>query len=286
VLVEGESGTGKSLIARTIHDLSDRRQQPFVVADAARLDGADGPASVLAQAKGGTILFDEVGEFDLQSQLRVTRMLDALPESAPRIMASTQQPLEGAFRSDLFYRLNGVTLTLPPLRERIDDIPLLAEHFLARQVRAGSVKRVLSPRAADLLKAARWPGNVRQLEALVTRVALTASAEEIGGTEIETALAGQPAAGRLGAPGAGERLSDSVRAHLKRYFDLHGGELPPPGLYQRILREVEAPLIEIGLDATGGNQARCAELLGLNRNTLRKKITLLDLEVTRRRRLM
>jgi len=291
VFIMGESGTGKSLAARTLHDLSDRRHQPFVVADAGRLAGADGPASVLAQAKGGTIVFDGVADFDAETQLRVTRMLDTLPEGGPRIMATAAQRLDGAisegrFRADLFFRLDGVTITMPPLRERIEDIPLLAEHFLARAARDGAPARHVSDEALALLKSYPWPGNLRQMESLLTRTALAAAGPDIAGGDIERALAGQPAARPPGGIAPGEKLSESVEGHLRRYFDLHGGSLPPPGLYQRILREVEAPLIEIGLDATGGNQARCAELLGLNRNTLRKKITLLDLEVTRRRRLM
>ena len=99
-------------------------------------------------------------------------------------------------------------------------------------------------------------------------------------------LGNQPELEPMRSSGDTEKLGASVARHLKRYFDLHGNMLPPPGLYQRILREVEAPLIEIALDATGGNQAKCADLLGINRNTLRKKITDLDIEVTRRRKLM
>ncbi len=114
---------------------------------------------------------------------------------------------------------------------------------------------------------------------------MTSSEEAITRAEVETVLANQPAMEPLQS-GDGDKLAASIGKHLRRYFDLHGGTLPPPGLYQRILREVEAPLIEIALDATGGNQAKCAELLGINRNTLRKKITDLDISVTRRRKLM
>jgi len=127
---------------------------------------------------------------------------------------------------------------------------------------------------------------VRQLENTIRRLTITASGEEITRAEVEATLGNQPAAEPLRGGGEGEKLSASVARHLQRYFDLHGTALPPPGVYQRILREVEAPLIEIALDATGGNQARCADLLGINRNTLRKKITDLDIRVTRRRKLM
>jgi len=291
VLITGESGTGKSLIARAIHDFSDRRTQPFVVASAADLQGADGPSTMLAKARGGTILFDEVGDFDAEAQLRIVRMLDSFADTAPRVMASSQKDLSalmegGSFRKDLFYRLNGVGIAVPALRERVEDIPLLAEHFLARISREGFPHKGFAVPAMELLRAYSWPGNVRQLENTVRRLVITSPEEEITRTDVEAVLTNQPAMEPVGSAGEGDKLSASVSAHLRRYFDLHGGVLPPPGLYQRILREVELPLIEIALDATGGNQARCADLLGINRNTLRKKITDLDIRVTRRRKLM
>lgn len=291
-MITGESGTGKSLIARAIHDFSDRRSLPFVVAGAADLDSIDGPSTVLARAKTGSILFDEVGDLDEVAQTRIVRMLDAFGDSAPRIMATSQKDLmqkmeAGQFRQDLYYRLGGVTLDVPSLRERVDDIPLLANHFLSRAERDGAQLKRLSEGATDLIRAYSWPGNVRQLENAVRRLVITSAEDEITRTEVEAVLGSQPAIEPLmGGAGGTDHLSISVEKHLRRYFDLHGGALPPSGLYQRILREVEAPLIEIALDATGGNQAKCADLLGINRNTLRKKIMDLDIQVTRRRRLM
>ncbi|MBF9050383.1 response regulator [Roseobacter sp. HKCCD9010] len=291
VLITGESGTGKSLIARAIHDFSDRRTLPFVVAAAADLDGIDGPSSILARARGGSILFDEVGDLNEEAQAKIVRMLDAMGDGAPRVMATSQKDLmekmeSGAFRQDLFYRLGGVTITVPSLRERVEDIPLLVTHFLARAEREGGPIRRLAPDAVDLVRAYSWPGNVRQLENCILRLTITSQVEEITKAEVEAVLGNQPAIEPLMGGGEGDKLSASVAKHLRRYFDLHGGVLPPPGLYTRILREVEAPLIEIALEATGGNQAKCADLLGINRNTLRKKITDLDIRVTRRRKLM
>ena len=291
VLITGESGTGKSLIARAIHDFSDRRTMPFVVASAADLAPADGPAAVLARARGGSILFDEVGDLDAPAQARLVRMLDAPGDTAPRIMATSQQDLAdrldgGAFRQDLFYRLSGVTIAVPCLRDRVDDIPLLAQHFLARAEREGMAARRFSDAAMELIRAYSWPGNVRQLENAVRRIAVTAPAEEITRAETEAVLADQPAIEPLIGSDRGDRLSAAIAKHLRRYFDLHGGALPPPGLYQRILKEMEVPLIEVALEATGGNQAKCANLLGINRNTLRKKITDHDIRVTWRRKLM
>ncbi|QYZ71260.1 response regulator [Neotabrizicola shimadae] len=292
VLVTGESGTGKSLIARAIHDFSDRRTLPFVVAQAVDLTGVDGPATLLSRARGGSLVFDEVADYDADAQARIVRMLDMMGDKAPRIMATSQSDLgarmeSGQFRQDLFYRLSGVTLHVPSLRERVDDIPLLAEHFLARGERDfGSVRR-LSNEARDLVRAFSWPGNVRQLENTLRRLMVTSSEAEITRAEVEAALGSQPLPEPMrGGAVESEKLTASVARHLKRYFDLHGGQLPPPGVYQRVLREVELPLIEIALDATAGNQAKCADLLGINRNTLRKKITDLDIRVTRRRKLM
>ncbi|MEJ6402101.1 response regulator [Yoonia sp. 2307UL14-13] len=291
VLITGESGTGKSLIARAIHDFSDRRSLPFATVSAADLEGMDGPSTVLSRAKGGSILFDEVGDLSDEAQGRIVRMLDSLGDNAPRIMATSQTHLmsrmeEGRFREDLFYRLSGVTIDVPSLRERVDDIPLLADHFLARAEREGAPARRFGDAALELVRAYSWPGNVRQLENAVRRLVFTAAEEEITRSEVEHVLGNQPAIEPLRSGDQGEKLSASVAKHLRRYFDLHGGVLPPPGLYNRILKEVEAPLIEIALDATGGNQAKCADLLGINRNTLRKKITDLDIRVTRRRKLM
>jgi len=291
VLITGESGTGKSLIARAIHDFSDRRTLPFVVAGSSDLAGVDGPSTVLSRARGGSILFDEVGDYDGDAQARIVRMLDAMADGAPRVMATSQKDLmekmeTGLFRQDLFYRLSGVTVNVPSLRERVDDIPLLASHFLGRAERDGGPVRRFATDAMDLIRVYSWPGNVRQLENTIRRLTVTSQVEEITKAEVGAVLGSQPAIEPLMGGGSGDKLSASVYKHLRRYFDLHGGVLPPPGLYTRILREVESPLIEIALEATGGNQAKCADLLGINRNTLRKKITDLDIRVTRRRKLM
>ena len=292
VLITGESGTGKSLIARAIHDFSDRRSMPFVTATAADLAGFDGPSDLLLRARLGSILFDEVGDLEPPMQTRVVRMLDGLGDDGPRIMATSQHDLtprldaEGpdGFRSDLYYRLAGAQLDVPTLRERVDDIPLLAAHFLGRAEREGATLRRFSDEAMALVRSHPWPGNVRQLENVTRRLVAMSPAEEISRSEIEQILGAIPTGPR--AVAATDNLSEAVEKHLRRHFDLQGGELPPPGLYQRILREVEAPLIEIALDATRGNQAKCADLLGINRNTLRKKITDLNILVTRRRKLM
>jgi two-component system nitrogen regulation response regulator GlnG len=293
VLITGESGTGKSLIARTIHDFSDRRTLPFVSVTGADLRELEGPQRVLARVKGGTLLIDEIGDIEDEVQARIVRMIDSPGDHVPRFMATSQGDLsrameEGRVRRDLYYRLTGATIHVPSLRERVEDIALLTEHFLARAERDGLARRRLSKDAEELFRVYSWPGNVRQLENAVRRLVLTSRADEITRAEVEQVLGDQPETEPVlrGRGGESEKLSASVARHLRRYFDLHGSALPPPGLYQRILREVEAPLIEIALEATGGNQAKCADLLGINRNTLRKKINDLEIRVTRRRKLM
>ncbi len=293
VLITGESGTGKSLIARAIHDFSDRRTLPFITVTAADLQELEGPARVLARARGGTILIEEIGDIADEIQSRIVRMMDGLDEQVPRFMATSQTDLASAMeagqvRQDLYYRMSGAALHVPALRERVEDIALLTDHFLTRVEREGMTRRWLSGDAGELFRQYSWPGNVRQLENAVRRLCLTSRAEEITRSEVETVLGNQPEMEPVlhGSAADTEKLSASISRHLRRYFDLHGAALPPPGLYARILREVEAPLIEISLEATGGNQIKCAELLGINRNTLRKKINDLDIFVTRRRKLM
>ncbi|PID35653.1 MAG: nitrogen regulation protein NR(I) [Rhodobacterales bacterium] len=275
VLLCGESGTGKSLLARAFHDLSERRDAPFVV-----VTGED--ISAAARVGGGTLVLEEITDFDAGAQARLTRMLDGF--SGARVLATAGPGLEaaraeGRFRDDLFYRLAGAQIDLPPLRDRLEDIPALTAHFLAR---TGTPAR-FTPQALTRLAQHRWPGNLRELEHAVARLAATGGAEEIDAEAVAEVLQ----TGAAGAPaGPTDSLSAAVAQHVRRYFDLHGADLPPPGVYQRVLREVETPLIEIALEATGGNQLRCAEILGINRNTLRKKITDLGIVVTARRKLM
>ncbi len=291
VLITGESGTGKSLIGRTIHGFSDRRAMPFITVVATDFDDMSTLSALPDRAQNGTLFFDEVGDLDPRAQARAVRLLDGLGENSPRPLASSQSDLvammeSGKFRKDLYYRLGGVTISVPPLRERIDDINALAEHFLLKIHREGFVHRRLQADSRELLLKFTWPGNVRQLENIIRRLVITAAEIEITRAETEIVLHSQPSVDAMQVAGQDEPLAGSVEKHLRRYFDLHGSVLPPAGLYPRILREIEQPLITIALEATGGNQAKCADLLGINRNTLRKKIRELDIRVTRRRKLM
>lgn len=321
VMIAGEAGVGKTVVARSFHDLSDRREAGFVVLTSADLS-EDAIHRAGERAQGGTLLIEDPAGFDSAAQARLIGMIEAWEvgpgrSQMPRLVSTTGPDPQadvaaGRLRADLYYRLAGVTITVPPLRARVDDIPPLARHLLARAASQGLPARTLSDGATALIRAYAFPGNVRELENMMRRMALTAAGTEISETEARTALsesaplapavpanvaqlrpqpghapapAGAPPAPSLAEP-ANMRLAQSVEMHLQRYFDLHGDDLPPPGLYDRILREIEKPLLEIALDATGGNQLRCADLLGINRNTLRKKLTDLNIEVTRRRKLM
>ncbi|MCK0143584.1 response regulator [Aliiroseovarius sp. F20344] len=296
VLITGESGVGKSLIARALHDFSERGESPFVIASPDDLERSDAVSSLMTRARDGVILFDGIQDLDDAAQGRLARLLDSAEANNTRVLSISQGDLaqeaaHGRFRSDLYYRLAGIAIPVPALRDRIEDIVGLAEHFLTRAEQDGMPRRTLPDEAAAALRSYAWPGNVRQLENLINRLVVTGIEEQISTAEIEAALGGPAQSTTFqqspgGTVNADARLADTIAQHLQRYFDLHGGALPPNGLYQRILREMEHPLIEIALDATGGNQARCADLLGINRNTLRKKITELGIEVTRRRKLM
>jgi two-component system nitrogen regulation response regulator GlnG len=200
-----------------------------------------------------------------------------------RIVAATHRDLrvsiaQGRFREDLYFRLNVVPMRLPPLRERSGDIPALVRHFLSRAVAEGLPVKIMDAAAMECLKSHPWPGNVRELENLVRRLAALYSDETIGVQVIRAELADvQPSASEPDA----DRLSHSVERHLRTFFDAHGSTSPAPGLYDRVIREVERPLIMMTLENTRGNQIRAAEILGLNRNTLRKKIRELSIPVIR-----
>jgi two-component system nitrogen regulation response regulator GlnG len=314
VMISGESGTGKELVARALHDYGKRRAGPFVAINMAaipreliesELFGHEKGAFTGAnsrnpgrfeQAEGGTLFLDEIGDMPMEAQTRLLRVLQqgeytTVGGRTPiktdvRIIAATNKDLriliqQGLFREDLFFRLNVVPLRLPPLRERVEDIPDLIRHFFAIAEREGLPPKQIEPAAVERLKRFRWPGNVRELENLARRLAALYPQETITVAVIDNELA-PPSPAPLGEESRSEEnLSASVERHLNKYFGAFGDGLPPPGLYHRILREIEYPLLSAALAATRGNQIRAADLLGVNRNTLRKKIRDLEIQVIR-----
>ena len=312
VMIMGESGTGKELVARALHDYGKRRHGNFVAVNMAaspkelvesELFGHERGAFTGAtnrgvgrfeQAEGGTLFLDEIGDMPLEAQTRLLRVLQqgeytTVGGRTPiktdvRIIAATNRDLrqlitQGLFREDLYYRLNVVPLRLPPLRERIEDIPDLVRHFLRKAEDEGLPVKTLDTESLETLRRHRWPGNVRELENLIRRLAVLHSGDAIPSSVIQSELK-EPVRSFSADEGEGAvSLSSSVERYLTQYFLAQGDRLPPPGVYDRILAEVERPLISICLAATKGNQIRAAQLLGLNRNTLRKKIRDLGLEV-------
>ncbi|MFM7345042.1 MAG: nitrogen regulation protein NR(I) [Tagaea sp.] len=314
VMIAGESGTGKELVARALHDYGKRRNGPFVALNMAAIPrelieselfghekGAFTGATAryagrFEQSQGGTLFLDEIGDMPIEAQTRLLRVLQegeyttvggrTRIRADVRIVAATHRDLrqlvrQGPFREDLFYRLNVVPIRLPPLRERADDVPLLVRHFLQTTATEGLPPKTIDAEAMDRLKQHRWPGNVRELENLIRRLSALYTQEVIGVDVVEAELADAAPAPSVETAASDESLGASVERHLRAYFEAHKDGLPPPGVYDRVLRELERPLLALTLSATRGNQIKAAQLLGLNRNTLRKKIRELDIQVVR-----
>ena len=313
VMINGESGTGKELVARVLHDHGKRRAGPFVAINMAAIPrelieselfghekgsftGAQNRTQGrFEQAEGGTLFLDEIGDMPLEAQTRLLRVLQqgeytTVGGRTPiktnvRIIAATHRDLKnqiqlGAFREDLFYRLNVVPLRLPPLRERIDDVSDLVRHFLRQAEREGLGQKSIETAAIERLKSYAWPGNVRELENVMRRLAALNTQDTLTAQMVEQDLADVAPASPADAANPKE-LSEQVERYLASYFTTFGRDLPPPGLYDRVIRQVELPLLSAALAATRGNQIRAAELLGLNRNTLRSRIKALDIRVFR-----
>jgi len=314
VMIAGESGTGKELVARALHDYGKRRNGPFVAINMAAIPrdlieselfghekgaftGANArSAGRFEQAESGTLFLDEIGDMPMEAQTRLLRVLQqgeyttvggrTAIKTDVRIVAATNKDLriliqQGLFREDLFFRLNVVPLRLPPLRERTEDVPDLVRHFFLQAEREGLPRKQIDAPALDRLKRYRWPGNVRELENLIRRLAALYPQEIITASIIDAELSSPISTSSPEETGQDETLAASVERHLNTYFGGFGENLPPPGLYHRILKDVEYPLLSAALAATRGNQIKAAELLGLNRNTLRKKIRDLDIQIIR-----
>jgi two-component system nitrogen regulation response regulator GlnG len=240
------------------------------------------------QAEAGTLFLDEIGDMPLEAQTRLLRVLQqgeytSVGGNTPiktnvRIVAATHRDLrqfiaQGQFREDLFFRLNVVPLRLPPLRERTEDIPDLVRHFLVRAAGEGLPRKELTVEAVESLKAYRWPGNVRELENLLRRLVAIEIEDTISAGSVLRELSQAPLTqGVPAATSPDSTLAEFTENYLTRYFAGFGVALPPPGLYDRLLAELEPPLLRAALAATGGNQLRAADLLGINRNTLRSKL--------------
>jgi two-component system, NtrC family, nitrogen regulation response regulator GlnG len=309
VLIEGESGTGKELIARAIHRHSKRAKRPFVTVNCAAIPhelleselfghekgsftGATATTiGKFQQADGGTMFLDEVGDMDLSLQAKLLRVLqekefyrvggrDPIRVDV-RIIAATHQNLELAvtqkrFREDLYYRLNVVPLYIPPLRERREDIPLLIDYFLQRfEAELGTGQKFLSNEAREILLSYHWGGNIRELENVMKRAMVLTTSSVILPQHLPEALRGGPKEAD-DADILRRLVERKARALFQNAQAAGSGEI-----YHAVLSEIERFLLQVILDETDGNQLRTADLLGINRNTLRKKIRTLGVEVRR-----
>ncbi len=315
VMISGESGTGKELVARALHDYGKRWRGPFVAVNMAAIPrdlieselfghekgaftgATNRSVGRFAQAQAGTLFLDEIGDMPPEAQTRLLRVLQEGEYTSVggretirtdvRIVAATHRDLrqhirQGLFREDLFYRLNVVPIRMPPLRERREDVPDLARHFLAQAAEEGLPEKAIDGPGFERLRRHDWPGNVRELENMMRRIAALYAEEVIGEAVLASEIEGLDDLQDFGdGPAADESLGQAVERHLDAYFGGHGDGLPPNGLYDRIVQEIERPLLTISLAACRGNQIKAAELLGINRNTLRKKLRLLDIPVIR-----
>ncbi|MGB8315068.1 MAG: nitrogen regulation protein NR(I) [Aestuariivirga sp.] len=306
VMIVGESGTGKELVARALHDYGRRRKGAFVAVNMAAIPrelieselfghekGAfTGATSRMAgrfeQAEGGTLFLDEIGDMPLEAQTRLLRVLQQSEYTSVggvspikanvRIIAATHRDLrqlitQGQFREDLFFRLNVVPLHIPALRERLEDLPDLARHFLGSAATDGLPRKDMSQDAITALQSYRWPGNVRELENLIKRLMAMESDDTITAGSVTRELATSPVMKQPNGQSVDfDKPGEFFENYLAEYFASFGSGLPPAGLYDRVLAEIEPPLLRACLAATNGNQLRAADLLGINRNTLRTKL--------------
>ena len=301
VLILGESGTGKELVAEAIHALGHRKTGPFIAVNMAAIPselieaelfghekgaftGAVGQSiGKFEQAQGGTLFLDEIGDMPMHAQTRLLRALQtgsitrvggkANIKLDVRIVAATNQDLpeliaSGKFREDLYYRINVVPINLPPLRERTEDIEALARHFLSLAAQEGLPAKQIDEDAIEQLKTLRWRGNVRELRNVMYRLAVTCREDVITADTVEGLTAredGPPIpAGNANFELAVRQLLAETRADTR-----FNGEL-----YEHVLAAVEKPLLDAVMKRVRGNQLRAAALLGINRNTLRKKLSL------------
>jgi two-component system nitrogen regulation response regulator GlnG len=308
ILIQGESGTGKELVAKTIHYNSPRWNKPFIAVNCAAIPKELLESEFFGHEKGsftgalerrigkfelaeeGTLFLDEIGELPTDLQ---TKLLRALQEEEfsrvggretlktdVRILASTNQDLEKAvrekrFRDDLYFRLKVIPIHLPPLRERKGDIALLVAFFIEKHNRdMGTHISGVSPEALKLLEEYPWPGNVRELENVMIRAAVLSPGTVLFLKDFNLSTGSET------APPDYENLSleEIIQRKLDDYFNRTRG-VDVENLYSLVIERVERPLIELTLKATRGNQIRAAQILGINRNTLRKKITNLRINV-------
>ena len=303
VLITGESGTGKELVARAIHNFSPRKSYPFVVINMASLPenlieselfgyekgaftGAEKRTlGYFEKANGGTLFLDEIGDMPIDIQARLLRVLQFgelsrvggrdIIKTDVRIISATNKDLMNcvenqSFREDLYYRINVINIELPPLRDRENDIVSLSNHFLSKY--SENTKQI-DQSSLEFLKSYNWPGNVRELENLFKRISVLSSENVISVDTIETLIDHQ-IKGTEASINKDKNInfSNFFNEFLDKFFDTIENENIKLNLYEKFLSEIEKPLIIKSLKYFKGNQIKTANVLGINRNTLRTKI--------------
>ena len=288
-LIVGEPGSGKSLIAKTIHDLSIRKDKPFTILYSEMCESSTNIKEAVDRAGDGTLVLDGIADLTASAQLCLLQGLGEVSRIKARILSTASINIakmvqNSDFRNDLFHRISVNQLYVPALRDRSDDIPALVKSFVSRFSSKSNLD--LTTDAYDALCSFYWPGNVRQLQNIIQQLAIETTDGVLEGSTVEDVLKKYTYGAQLDNVSNIDDLSKTIGIYVQKYFDTHGGKLPPSGVYQYFLKQFEGPLIETALLATAGNQLKCADLLGINRNTLRKKVSDLDILVSRGRKLM
>lgn len=292
VLIEAEEGSGIQQVAHTLHEMSPLAGQPLSVIALGKLDEADqpdrlfGPQGECGPDRQGSLLITDIDRLAPPVQMQLVRWLESEAPARLRLLAGTSRNLqqlvdEGQFRQDLHYALSVAVLRLPPLRDRLEDLPELGQWICDELARETGIERALDKSAFAVLQSWHWPGNLDGLRFLLRRVFVQSDSRLIMAADIDRELASLRQQGGLASGQQGQSLGAAADFHIRRYFQALGQDMPAAGLYGRVMQEVEKPLITATLNKTGGNQIRAAEILGLNRNTLRKKLRELNLSSKR-----
>lgn len=297
VLIQAEQGSSKSQVARALHEMSGFHNAPFIEVNCAQIPPEEhvshifGEDGAIAKAVGGTFFANNVEMLDPQSQRQFVRLLESQASASSKAAAAfPKRVLIGAcddlrarverdeFREDLFFALSVAPMKLPALRERRQDIPAMANYFCRQANDNYKTAKNLSLSAISALQEYEWPGNIKELEFIVRRLVMSTSTSHIEAHDVQRELGGKK---QTSPQTATSSLSEAADLHIRTYFEAIGDNMPPAGLYERIMEEVERPLIIQTLHLTKGNQIKAAQILGLNRNTLRKKIDLLTISKNR-----
>lgn len=297
VLIEAEPGSFKADVARALHDMGGDQLAPYIVYDCAKSLPEQhktllfGPDGAVAKAQEGTLFINNIEAMDAAAQLHLISVLEnnahlSASEKAKwpkRLLVGSNEKLKqavenGQFRDDLYFKLSVAPIYLPALRDRKQDIPAMAHHFCQQANDEFNTQKQLTLRATSALQEADWLGNIRQLEFIVRRLVMQSQRQQIEAEEVYKEMGAQkPHHDELPT----SSLTQAADLHIRNYFNALDNSEPPSGLYDRILEEVERPLIIRTLHLTKGNQIKAAQILGLNRNTLRKKIEMLHISKDR-----